>query len=157
TSGRMRSGRICGRGAASGKRRRKASRTGLRGAAHEDATPAVAVNALIVPALDDGPAEEREFLLHVLVASALRRPSLVRPGLPFAAPLAEPAIHDDGDVLAPAKPVLEIPGAIGVVTGHDEQQHQRSPVGPGPVRPRRDITVAAYRAAPRFPKEFVPR
>ena len=122
----------------------------LGGRAHENATPAVAVNALVVAALDDRPAHERQLLLHVQVPPALRGTSLVGPGLILTTTFAEPAIDDDGDVLASAKPVLKVPVAVGVVASHDEQQHQRAAVGSG-----ERITVAGYRAAWRFPKEFV--
>jgi hypothetical protein len=105
---------------------------------------------IVTGGLDDGPAEECQLLLHVLVPSALGRPALVWPGLILSPTLAEPAIHHDGDVLAPAKPVPEVPVTVGVIASHDEQQHQRATAGTGG-----QVTVRGYRAAPRFPKEFV--
>jgi hypothetical protein len=104
---------------------------------------------IVTRSLDDGPAEERKLLLDVLVPSALGCPALVRPGLIFPSTLAESAIHHDADIVAPAKPVLEISVAVGVIAGDDEQQHQRAPVWADV------ITVAGYRGARRFPKEFV--
>ena len=124
----------------------------LRGPRHEDATPAVALCVIVTGGLDDGPAEERQFLLHVLVPSALGGPALVWPGLLLSPTLAEPAIQHDHDVLAPAEPVPKVPVAVGVIASHDEQQHQRAAVGTGG-----QITVRGYRAVPRFPKEFVQR